>query len=68
MHKCAAAGCHTFIEQRLLMCGPHWHEVPLYLARKVNATFAAYQRSSPADRQRTREAFLEARAAAVESI
>ena len=38
-HTCPATGCKQQIGKQLLMCRPHWHQVPYLLRRDVVAAW-----------------------------
>ncbi len=55
---CCADGCSKEIPKRILMCLPHWRRVPTAVARRV---VGAYE-------SKRRDAWLEARAEAIEAV
>lgn len=43
LHRCAAEGCKVGVGYGLLMCGPHWRQVPADLQQRVYDTLRAYK-------------------------
>jgi hypothetical protein len=60
-HHCHARGCKTAVRPELLMCFPHWRQVPVKIQRAVYAT---YRRGQCDDKQPS-EAWHEAAGAAI---
>lgn len=44
MKKCEAPDCGRMISHDLLMCGPHWRQVPDEIQREVYTTWGAVRR------------------------
>lgn len=40
-HNCPIAGCPQMVRRDLLMCRPHWAQVPARLQREVYAAYTA---------------------------
>lgn len=57
-HKCPVDGCEAKVPHEILMCYPHWKQVPKDLQYHVNKTW----RSGDAAK------YLEARAASVAAV
>lgn len=62
-HPCAARGCITQIPQRLLMCRPHWRQVPADVRASV---WLAYRRGQE-DNGPSR-AYINAATEAIEAV
>lgn len=43
MRTCDAPGCDTPVRRGILMCRPHWFQVPKPLREAINQTWAAGQ-------------------------
>jgi hypothetical protein len=57
-HKCPLEGCSKQVPHHILMCYPHWKQVPPEIQKRVNRTW----REGPV------EAYLQAREAAIRSV
>jgi hypothetical protein len=55
--------CHVQVRRGLLMCGPHWSQVPKAIQTRVYRTWEAWQRGSGSGR-----AYLTARDEAVAAV
>lgn len=57
-HKCPKEGCEVQLPQHVLLCLPHWRQVPVSLKHKVTAAWRA----------KDWPVYLRARAAAVATV
>ena len=58
-HKCPVDNCNKQIPSHILMCTPHWYQVPSSLQRQV---YAHWHRGNPI------EDYLDVRAEAIRSV
>ena len=65
-HRCAC--CDRMVEQRLLMCFPHWRQVPADLQQRVNRAWFALNWGSFRNTSSARQDYLNARQAAIEAV
>lgn len=43
MHRCVAIGCTATIQRGMLMCRPHWHQVPKPLQLGVHRAWRSFR-------------------------
>jgi len=66
LHVCAVEGCGEVIPMGMLMCRPHWYQVPKALRDRVWETWNAVRRGGV--KGETWPAYEEARDAAIASV
>ena len=63
-HYCHAEGCKILVPPKMLMCRPHWFQVPKHIR---NAIWREYRPGQEIDKKPS-EDYLEIMKAAIESI
>lgn len=62
-NRCFAKGCNRLIDEKMLMCGEHWYQVPKEIQDEVWRTYRARLRRGGVISREYSEAIIKARKA-----